>query len=64
MNAPSSLSMKLNLISGESIWDGVIRKQDTVNNLSGGTSGNQEPKRTFRVHLDAIGYIRGLSETS
>ena len=41
--APSSLSMKLNVISAD-VWHGATRKQNTVNNFSCGTSGNQEPK--------------------
>ena len=40
--APSSLSMKLNVISGQTY--GALRKQNTVNNFSCGTSGDQEPK--------------------
>ena len=43
--ATSRLSMKLNVISLQT-W-----KQDTVNHLSGWTSGNQEPKFTL-MHLD------------
>ena len=38
--APSSLSMKLNVISGQRF--GATRKQDTVDNLSGWTPGNQK----------------------
>ena len=45
--APDSLSMKLNETPGKSI--GMVpleRKKDTVNKLSSGTSGNQDPKQT------------------
>ena len=38
--APSSLSMKLNVISGQRF--GATRKPDTVDNLSGWTPGNQK----------------------
>ena len=37
--------------------------QNTINNLSGKTSGDQEPKLMFRDHFEAFGHICGLSET-
>ena len=40
--APSSLSMKLNVISGQRFGMVPARKQDTVDNLSGWTSGDQK----------------------
>ena len=63
--APDSLSMKLNETPGKSI--GMVpleRKKDTINKLSSGTSGNQDPKQTFGAHHDVFEYIRGLSETN
>ena len=41
--ALSSLSMKLNVNSGQAFGMVPQGSKDTVNNLSGGTSGNQEP---------------------
>ena len=53
--ALSSLGMKQNMISGQTfVRNGAKRKQNTVNNFSCGTSGDQEPKSTLRLHYDAL----------